>query len=370
MPIVNIKRSRPPFVTRFIVSPVLLAVESSCDESALALFDPARGVVWSAVHSQIPTHTVHGGVVPELAVREHVKKFPELMAALPVGMDQITEIVVTVGPGLVGSLAIGLGLAHALEVQTGLPLRGVNHLRGHAFAPFIELHKANPASFLSRLQGLLPHLGLVVSGGNTLLVEISQVTEAGVTLCLLARTRDDAAGEALDKAAKLMGLGYPGGPMMEKLAREAGAEARRAFAFPVAFKEARADELGFSFSGLKTALRYQLERMSAAEVEAQKPALAASFQEAVVDSLRLMVHRALRLKPYRSLGLGGGVAQNGRLREVMSALAAENGLELLLAPPAYCGDNAGMIAFAGWLDRSGEVPAHSFLPSLKITNEV
>jgi N6-L-threonylcarbamoyladenine synthase len=350
---------------------MLLAVESSCDESALALFDPTRGVVHSAIHTQIPTHALHGGVVPELAVREHLLKFPELLKSLPVGLDQISEIAVTVGPGLVGSLAIGISLARAMALELGLPLRGVNHLRGHAFSPFIELHAASPAAFKSEFEKLLPQLGMVISGGNTLLFEISLGDNGEPALGLLARTRDDAAGEAIDKGAKLLGLPYPGGPVMEKLAASAPAGEADKYTFPVAFIEAPAAKLDFSFSGLKTSLRYQLEKLSPAEVEAQKPAICAAYQAAVIENLALMTRRALKLGvPYRSIGISGGVSQNSALRAAFAKIADAHSIPLLTAPRQFCGDNAAMIAFASWLNPSGTLPVESFAPSLKITNEL
>lgn len=351
---------------------MLLSIESSCDESALALFNPAKGILWEAIHSQIPTHAKHGGVVPELAVREHLRKLPELLARMQeetgvtfgseAAEDSISRLAVTVGPGLVGSLAMGMALARALELQYNLPLVGVNHLRAHAFSVFIESHRESPTDFASNFQNLLPHLGLLVSGGNTLLYEIG-LSHGAPSVTLLARTVDDAAGEALDKAAKMLGLPYPGGPLIEKIACEGDPAA---YQFPIPFRESHG--LGFSFSGLKTSLRYKLLAMSAAEVEKEKSNLAASFQSAVVGALALMVRRALKQKNYRSLGVGGGVAQNALLRESLAGLGKDFGIPLLAAKPWHCGDNAGMVAFAAWADAAGVRVVDGFEPALGIAD--
>ncbi len=340
---------------------MLLGVESSCDESALALFSPEEGVVWESVWSQIQTHTRHGGVVPELAVREHLQKFPQLLAELPIPLAEITKVGVTVGPGLVGSLAMGMSLAKALAMKLNAELLGVNHLRAHAHAVFIRMHRQNPAAFLELRAQSLPQLGLLVSGGNTLLYEMTLQAPAEPCLKILARTADDAAGEALDKAAKMLGLPYPGGPQIEKLAKTGDASKWK---FPVPFKESAG--LGFSFSGLKTALRYKLQAMTEAQVESEKANFAASFQAAVVESLTLMVRRALKASAYRSLALGGGVAQNAALRVALGDLARQNGVEFLPCDPAHCGDNAGMVAFAAWADPLGRREVKTFEPALEL----
>lgn len=337
---------------------MILGIESSCDESALAVFEPGKGIVWESVYSQLATHAVHGGVVPELAVREHLRKFPELLKQMPVSMSQIEKIAVTVGPGLAGSLAMGMALGKALALQYKVPLLGINHLRAHAWSVFMPLHAAGPLRFDSALQEKLPHLGLLVSGGNTLMYEISSARD----LKMIARTQDDAAGEALDKAAKMLGLPYPGGPLLEKLAVQGNP---KAFAFPIPFKES--GELAFSFSGLKTALRYQLQKMSAAEVEAQKADLAASFQAAVIEGLLLILKRALkRNTQYKSIGLCGGVTQNSALRTAVVGLANDFTLPMLVCETKHCGDNAAMVAWAAWMDAAGVRPAKSFDPGLTI----
>ncbi len=329
---------------------MILGIESSCDESALAVFDPERGLIGEWVASQIDLHRTYGGVVPDLASREHLRNFPPLCEIVKeeIGWEAIRAVAVTNGPGLAGCLALGISLAKSISVARGIPLRGVNHLRGHAFSPFIGLHGENPGAFRERLREMTPHLGLLVSGGNTLLFSL----EADGKISVLAQTVDDAAGEALDKGAKLLGIAYPGGPLIEKMGR--GGDAK-AFDFPRAFP-ARAD-LKFSFSGLKTSLRYLLEKMSDAEVEARMADLCASYQQAVIDSLAGKTRQVLRGsgRRFRSVGLSGGVSNNRGLRSAFGELAEEAGVPLLAARPEHTGDNAAMIAFASWADgRSAE----------------
>ncbi len=323
---------------------MILAIESSCDESAVALFDPARGITAEWVHSQIAIHERHGGVVPDLATREHLRTIEPLLARAGESSQKfssVTEVAVTQGPGLAGCLAVGLASAKALALGLAVPLKGVNHLRGHVWSPFISLHAAEPAAFDAALSGLLPHLALVVSGGNTLLAVLDEQRKIRV----LSSTRDDAAGEALDKGAKLLGLGYPGGPIVERLATAGRADA---YDFPRGLGPR--GELGFSFSGLKTALRYQLEKMTPLEVEAAKPDLCASYQQAVIDALTRKVRFALQTAPFRSVGLSGGVGNNRALRAALTGVAAAGKVRLLAAEPKHSGDNAGMIAFAAWAD--------------------
>jgi N6-L-threonylcarbamoyladenine synthase len=325
---------------------MILALESSCDETAVAMFDPARGLVGEWVHSQIALHERHGGVVPDLATREHLRHFAPLLerAKAEVGFEKVTQLAVTNGPGLAACLAIGGAAAKALALALRVPLVGVNHLRGHVWSPFIALHAEAPAGFSARLRPLLPHLGLIVSGGNTLLFALDP--ERRITV--LSSTRDDAAGEALDKGAKLLGLGYPGGPIIESLA--AGGRAN-AFDFPRGI--GRRGELDFSFSGLKTSLRYLLEKMPADEVRARTPDLCASYQQAVVDALTRKTRAALEQGEFKSLGLSGGVANNCTLRAAFEHVAKRARIGAFAAQPRHTGDNAGMIAFAAWADTTG-----------------
>lgn len=323
---------------------MILALESSCDETAVAVFDPARGFAGEWVHSQIALHETYGGVVPDLASREHLQHFPPLLQRALAGMpaSAVTRVAVTQGPGLAACLAMGLAAAKSLGLAWNVPVVGVNHLRAHAFSPFIDLHAADPAGFDAALARLLPHLGLLVSGGNTALFRI----EADRRIRLISSTLDDAAGEALDKGAKLLGLGYPGGPQVEKLARTGDAAA---FQFPKAV--AQKATLDFSFSGLKTSLRYTLEKMPPDEIERRKADLCASYQHAVMDALVRKAKLALAQDDYRSVGLSGGVANNRVLQTEIERVAQARRVPFLRARPAHTGDNAGMIAFAAWAER-------------------
>jgi len=344
---------------------MILALESSCDETAVAVFDPAQGLVGEWVHSQITLHEAYGGVVPDLASREHLANFGPLLtrALAAVPAERITRIAVTNGPGLAACLAMGLSAAKSLGLAWGVPVVGVNHLRAHAFSPFIALHATNPAAFDAEFARLLPHLGLLVSGGNTALFGIDEARR----LTLLASTMDDAAGEALDKGAKLLGLGYPGGPQVEKLAATGRAAA---YDFPKAV--AQRSSLEFSFSGLKTSLRYQLEKMPPAEIERRQADLCASYQAAVFNALvrksKLALERGPHRPPstdpaspssvlrplssgFRSFGLSGGVANNQTLQTELEKVAMMQGLPFFRAQSRHTGDNAGMIAFAAWAER-------------------
>lgn len=327
---------------------MILALESSCDETAVAIFDPTRGITAEWIHSQVVLQERYGGVVPDLATREHLRNFGPLLGQAQATADFkcVTQVAVTHGPGLAACLAIGVAAAKSLAMALRVPLTGVNHLRGHAWSPFISLHAEAPGEFDARVTALLPHLGLIVSGGNTLLLAI----ETDRTISVLSSTRDDAAGEALDKGAKLLGLGYPGGPLVEKLARAGRADA---FRFPRGI--GKRDELDFSFSGVKTSLRYQIEKLTAAEVQSRLADLCASYQEAVMDALirktRAGLHQAGGR--FRSVGVSGGVANNRMLREMLSREAAREQVPFLAAQPQHTGDNAGMIAFAAWVDPAG-----------------
>lgn len=322
---------------------MILAFESSCDESAVALFDPAAGLAGEWVHSQIALHAEHGGVVPDIATREHLKHFGPLLAlarATP-GWGRVTEVAVTRGPGLAACLAVGAAAAKAAAAAFRVPVVGVNHLRAHAWSPFLGLHAGAPADFAARLDPLLPHLGLIVSGGNTILLRIAE--DRGLTA--LATTRDDAAGEALDKGGKLLGLGYPGGPAIERLAAGGRADA---FDFPRGIGSR--DDLDFSFSGLKTSLRYRVQAMAEGEVRGSLGDLCASYQAAVVHALAARTRQALGRGGYRSVGLSGGVANNRALRAAVASEAQAAGAAFLAAEPRHTGDNAAMVGFAAWAD--------------------
>lgn len=322
---------------------MILAVESSCDESALALFDRKKGIVDEWISSQIDLHAEYGGVVPDLASREHLNNFGPLLEQVASGFDfkNITEIAVTVGPGLAGCLAMGIAVANSLSVALDVPVYPVNHLRAHAHSVFISSYEEEPLAFDDRLQDLLPHLALIVSGGNTLLAKIDE----NRCLSLLGGTIDDAAGEALDKGAKLMGIGYPGGPKLEK--RAVGGDPK-AFDFPRALLHK--PNYDFSFSGLKTSLRYALEKIDHSELDACMPNICASYQEAVVDALIKKTGRVLKDQGFKSIGLSGGVSNNMLLRDRFEQLAKRSKVRSLLAQRKHTGDNAGMIAFSHVFD--------------------
>jgi N6-L-threonylcarbamoyladenine synthase len=318
----------------------ILGVETSCDETAAAVVDDRVHVRSSIVASQIDVHRKYGGVVPELAARHHVEAIgPVVTQALEEAgttLDEVDAVAVTRGPGLIGSLLVGLCAAKAIAWQRGLPLLALNHLEGHVRSAFIEHPEIE-----------FPGIALVVSGGHTALY---LCPEEG-RYRLLARTRDDAAGEAFDKVAKLLGLGYPGGPVIERIAE--GAD-ESAFDFPQAQMKDRS--LDFSFSGLKTAVRRRAQREGLDHPEASggtvSPAtrnLAASFQKAVVTVLIRRTLRACERESVRTILLTGGVAANGRLRRAFEEAADRHHLRLYAPSPCYTTDNAAMIAAAGFL---------------------
>jgi len=316
---------------------LVLGIETSCDETAAAVVAGGRAVRSSVVSSQVDVHAAFGGVVPELAGRAHLELLTpvlaEALARAGVGGTGLDAVAATVGPGLIGSLLVGVSEAKALALAWGVPFVGVNHLEGHCFAALLE-HDAIE----------WPVVVLLVSGGHTQLVAM----EAPGRYRLLGRTLDDAAGEAFDKVARFLGLGYPGGPAIEAAAA-AGDPA--AFAFPRAMLD---DGLDLSFSGLKTAVVRAVRRRP----DASDEDVAASFQQAVVDVLVVKSVRAARLAGARGLCLAGGVAANGPLRQAFAGAAVELGVPAHLPSRAMCTDNAAMIAAAGWwqLEHLGPTP--------------
>lgn len=318
-----------------------LGLESSCDETAVAVWDTERRkILYEQVLTQIDLHSAFGGVVPGIAIREHLDGFPILIEKMSQSFDlsTIDKMVVTHGPGLMGCLGIGIAYAQSLQLILNIPVEGVNHLRGHALSPFCEVYQQNENFSLF---DVCPHLGLLVSGGNTLLFEMDKKGDQ-LAFAILAQTIDDAAGEALDKGAKLLGFPYPGGPLIEKCA--IGGDSKWVD-FPKAFPQK--DQWRFSFSGLKTSLRYFLEKMVSEDIEFHKPSICASYQEAVIGALERKVAQALNKKKYKSLGLSGGVSNNMVLRKRLETLAGCRGVDFYVPPKKYCGDNAAMIAFAG-----------------------
>ena len=320
---------------------LLLALETTCDETGAAVLEgtPGEGVPTirsSVIASQVDLHERFGGVVPEIAAREHVRQIlpvvDEALRRAGVVLGEIGAVAVATRPGLVGALIVGLTAGKALALALGVPLIAVDHLEGHLYA----CQLAHPD------RSVYPCIGLVVSGGHTSLYDCRGPIEN----TLLGGTIDDAAGEAFDKVASLLGLGYPGGPGIERAAKLGDP---RAFAFPRAFL--RDDRLEFSFSGLKTAVLYALKGKDARSTGVPPPEglvadLAASFQEAVVDVLIAKVGRALDRTGYARVGIGGGVAVNGRFRDRLAGLAVDRQVEVFLPPVALCTDNAAMAGVA------------------------
>jgi N6-L-threonylcarbamoyladenine synthase len=307
----------------------ILGIETSCDDTCAAVTDGPR-IRSNIISSQAAEHARYGGVVPEVASRHHLELVnPVVGAALSEAgaeLEDLDALAVTRGPGLIGALLVGVTTAKALAAATRKPLIGVDHLHGHVAANFLDPGPLEP-----------PFLCLIASGGHTLLAGVARREGFEV----LGQTLDDAAGEALDKGARLLGLGYPGGPAIERLAADGDPDA---FDFPVAM--ARQPGLDFSFSGLKTALLYAIRALDAGEMERRRADLAASYQAAVVAQLVAKLERALEAGEWEAVALGGGVAANAALRERVGALCEQRGLRLKLVPAELCTDNAAMIASA------------------------
>jgi N6-L-threonylcarbamoyladenine synthase len=309
---------------------VILGVETSCDDTCAAVVTRDGEVLSNVVASQGLLHERYGGVVPEIASRRHLELVDAVIAdALEragTSLDGVDRVAVTRGPGLIGALLVGLSSAKALAAARGLPLAPVDHLAGHVLASTLGERPIEP-----------PYLCLVASGGHTFLARVERPPEYEV----LGQTLDDAAGEAFDKGARLLGLGYPGGPALDRLARSGDGAA---FDFP---RSQPGGGLDFSFSGLKTALLYRVRDLGEAETERRRADLAASYQSAVVDALVARLRQAVAREPGAAperLAIGGGVAANSELRERVGELAAELGLEVWIPPRELCTDNAAMIA--------------------------
>jgi N6-L-threonylcarbamoyladenine synthase len=311
------------------VAGLILAVETSCDDTCAAVLDGPR-ILSNLISSQAAAHARFGGVVPEVAARHHLELTAPLaeaaLAEAGVSLGEIEAVAVTAGPGLIGALLVGVSTAKAIAAARRLPLIPVDHLQGHVAANFLEPEPLEP-----------PFVCLVASGGHTLLAAVTD--HEGHQL--LGQTLDDAAGEAFDKSARLLGLGFPGGPALQK---EAEAGDPEAFEMPVAM--ARDPCLDFSFSGLKTALVYLCRDLGPEGVAERRADLAASFQAAVVAQLTAKLRRALKRGEWEAVALGGGVAANGPLRQAVARLCEEHGARLKLVPSALCTDNAAMIGSA------------------------
>ena len=313
---------------------LILSIESSCDETSAAVVKNGRQVLSNVIHSQIDLHTLYGGVVPEIASRQHIEKINQVIrkALLEAGvaLDDITAIAVTYGPGLVGALLVGVSAAKAIAFATGKPLIGVHHIEGHICANYIENKDLEP-----------PFHCLVVSGGHTHLVYVSDYGSYEI----LGRTRDDAAGEAFDKVARAIGLGYPGGPKIDKLSDEGNPEA---IVFPRA--KMADNEYDFSFSGLKSAVLNYLNSCQMEGQEINRADVAASFQKAVTDVLTDHSISAMKRMGLDKLAMAGGVASNRHLRASMKKACEENNIKLYYPSPIYCTDNAAMIGVAGYYE--------------------
>jgi len=311
---------------------IILAIETSCDETSAAVVRNGREVLSNIISSQIDIHKKFGGVVPEVASRKHLDNISlvidEALDNAAITMDSVDAVAVTYGPGLVGALLIGLSTAKAIAYSKELPLIGVNHIEGHISANYIEHKKLEP-----------PFVCLVASGGHSHIVNVCDYNKYEV----LGRTRDDAAGEAFDKIARAIGLGYPGGPLVDKLAASGNAAA---IDFPRAFLEEGSYD--FSFSGLKSAVLNYINSKKMKNEEINTADVAASFQEAVVDVLSAKLVRAAVDKGSKYAVLAGGVAANSRLRDLLKARGEEAGLEVLYPSPILCTDNAAMIGCAAY----------------------
>ena len=311
---------------------LILGIESSCDETGVALYDSERGLIAHALHSQIDMHVAYGGVVPELASRDHIQRVlpltRDVLKQADMSLAQIDALACTTGPGLAGALLVGTACAHAIGFALNKPVIGVHHLEGHLLSPLLS---ANPPSF--------PFIALLVSGGHTQLMRVTQVGQYE----MLGETLDDAAGEAFDKTAKVLGLPYPGGPAVSKLA-ETGVAGRFTFGRPML----HSPDLDFSFSGLKTAVLTAAKKLP--DITAQDRAdIAHAFVDAAVDVLSKKSLRALKQTGLKRLVVAGGVGANTQLRARLNALAAKHGFEVFYPELHLCTDNGAMIALAGCL---------------------
>ncbi|HSL00200.1 MAG TPA: tRNA (adenosine(37)-N6)-threonylcarbamoyltransferase complex transferase subunit TsaD [Rubrobacteraceae bacterium] len=309
---------------------MILAIETSCDDTCAAVVEPdGRGVLSNVVHTQTE-HSRYGGVVPEVASRAHLERLDgviwKALSDADTDLADVERVAVTTRPGLIGALLVGVAAAKGLAYARGLPLVPVNHLEGHVAAAYLTDQELEP-----------PFVALIASGGHTALYSV----DAARDMHLLGETLDDAAGEALDKGARMLGLGFPGGPALQRVASEGGGDRER-YDFPVALKER--DNLDFSFSGLKTSLLYKLKELG--EPRGELPHLAASYEAAVVEALVRKLLRAADIHDTPALVVAGGVAANALLRRTLEEKCAGAGLKLVVPPPELCTDNAAMIGAA------------------------
>ncbi len=333
---------------------IILAIESSCDETAAAVVVNGREVLSNVISSQIDVHEKFGGVVPEVASRKHIEAISavvqEALDEAGIKLEDVDAIGVTYGPGLVGALLVGLQYAKGLAYSLNVPLIGVNHIEGHICANFIEHKDLEP-----------PFVCLVVSGGHTFIVYMKDYGEFEV----ISKTRDDAAGEAFDKVARAIGLGYPGGPKIDKISKEGDEDA-------IKFPRAKMDDknsLDFSFSGVKSAVLNYLNKMNMKNEEINKADVAASFQKAVVGVLVDNAIKACKMKNVDKIAIAGGVAANSCLRETMERECKKHNIKVLFPPMILCTDNAAMIGSAAYYEyRAGREAAIDInaIPNLKL----
>lgn len=313
---------------------LILAIESSCDETAASVVKNGRTILSNVISSQIELHKLYGGVVPEIASRKHIEKInqviEEALEEAEVTLDDLDAVGVTYGPGLVGALLVGVAEAKAISYAKKLPLVGVHHIEGHVSANYIEHPDLEP-----------PFMCLIVSGGHTHLVIVKDYGEFEI----LGRTRDDAAGEAFDKVARAIGLGYPGGPKIDKLAKEGNAEAIQ---FPKAKLES--GPYDFSFSGVKSAVLNYINKCKMQGEEFDRADLAASFQKAVVDTLVEKAVKAAKEYHMDKLAIAGGVASNSALRGAMENVCKKESIQFYYPSPIFCTDNAAMIGVAAYYE--------------------
>ena len=338
------------------MEPIILAIESSCDETAAAVSRGGREILSSIISTQIDIHKEYGGVVPEIASRHHLTNIDKVVKAAiresGIKMSDIDAVAVTAGPGLVGALLVGVSYAKALAQSLDVPLVPVHHIEGHICANYIATPDLEP-----------PFVCLVASGGHS---HIVHVTDYG-KFEIMGRTRDDAAGEAFDKIARVIGLGYPGGPLVEKAARDGNPNA---ISFPrVKFE----NKMDFSFSGVKTAVMNYIHHAEQKNEEININDVAASFQEAVTDVLAENTIYAAKLKKVKTICLAGGVASNGYLRQKLENLAKRDGISVLYPPPVLCTDNAAMICCAGYYEyKNGNASTDRLnaYPSLELGDKI
>ncbi len=326
----------------------ILGIETSCDETSAALVKDGKMILSNIVYSQIEIHKKYNGVVPEIASRNHLLKITDILddAVKDFPLKDIDAVAVTNGPGLIGSLLVGLSTAKGIAYSLNKPLVPVNHIEAHMYAPhlFYEIP--------------FPYIGLVVSGGHTLLFLVENFGK----MEMIGSTIDDAAGEAYDKVAKLLGLGYPGGPVIDRLAQEGDAAILKEFEdMPYLLPDTKRDRYNFSYSGLKTAIAYRLKRLK--DPEKEKKNVAAVFQKAAVDMLARKAKNAIQDYNIKTLVISGGVASNSSLRNRFNEMKRD-GVSVYTAPIEYCSDNAAMVAGRGFIDlklgRTGDMRTEAY----------